>query len=86
MQRQTGSDFEYYKLQDTAIDDLLKSGRELVAANFVIPYPPGFPLLVPGQVITAEIMDFMRKLDVSEIHGYNAKRGLKVFSEAQLAL
>ncbi|MBS1952627.1 MAG: decarboxylase [Cyanobacteria bacterium SZAS-4] len=83
---QTGSGFEYYKLQDSAIDDLLKSGRELVAANFVIPYPPGFPLLVPGQVITAEIMDFMRKLDVSEIHGYNAKRGLKVFSEAQLAL
>lgn len=83
---QTGSGFEYYKLQDSAIDELLKSGRELVAANFVIPYPPGFPLLVPGQVITAEIMDFMRKLDVSEIHGYNAKRGLKVFSEAQLTL
>lgn len=81
---QTGSDFEYYKLHDREIDDLLNSGQELVAANFVIPYPPGFPLLVPGQVITAEIMDFMRKLDVAEIHGYNAKRGLKVFSAAQL--
>ena len=81
---QTGSDFEYFQLHDSSLDVILNSGRELVAANFVIPYPPGFPLLVPGQVITAEIMDFMRKLDVAEIHGYNAKRGLKVFSAAQL--
>jgi arginine/lysine/ornithine decarboxylase len=30
----------------------LKDGPDLVAANFVIPYPPGFPIMVPGQVIT----------------------------------
>ena len=24
----------------------------MVSANFVIPYPPGFPIMVPGQVIT----------------------------------
>ena len=34
------------------IDDRLKNGPELVSANFVIPYPPGFPIMVPGQVIT----------------------------------
>ena len=31
--------------------------RELVSANFVIPYPPGFPIMVPGQVITADTID-----------------------------
>jgi arginine decarboxylase len=25
---------------------------EMVSANFVIPYPPGFPIMVPGQVIS----------------------------------
>jgi arginine decarboxylase len=27
-----------------------REGPELVSANFVIPYPPGFPIMVPGQV------------------------------------
>ena len=50
----------------------------MVSANFVIPYPPGFPIMVPGQVITQETIDFMRKLDVKEIHGYVAAEGLKL--------
>ena len=44
----------------------------------MIPYPPGFPIMVPGQVITKEIITFMRKLDVKEIHGYNAGKGLEL--------
>jgi arginine decarboxylase len=44
----------------------------------VIPYPPGFPIMVPGQVIDRSTIDFMRKLDVKEIHGYNATRGIKL--------
>ena len=35
--------------------------------------------MVPGQVITQETIDFMRKLDVKEIHGYDAAEGLKLF-------
>jgi arginine decarboxylase len=51
----------------------------------VIPYPPGFPIMVPGQVITQETIDFMRKLDVKEIHGYDAKEGLKLVRTEALA-
>jgi arginine decarboxylase len=51
---------------------------QAVSANFVIPYPPGFPIMVPGQVITAEILVFMCKLDVKEIHSYHAATGLKL--------
>jgi arginine decarboxylase len=69
---------EYISLADPEIDRRLKSGPELVSASFVIPYPPGFPIMVPGQVITQETIDFMRKLDVKEIHGYNAAAGLKL--------
>ena len=50
----------------------------MVSANFVIPYPPGFPIMVPGQVLTQETIDFMRKLDVKEIHGYEKAKGLKL--------
>jgi arginine decarboxylase len=71
-------DCEYLPLMNARVDERLKSGPEMVSANFVIPYPPGFPIMVPGQVIDASTIGFMRKLDVKEIHGYNATRGLKL--------
>ena len=76
---------EYIPLADPEIDRRLKSGPELVSANFVIPYPPGFPIMVPGQVITQETIDFMRKFDVKEIHGYDATEGLKLVRPEALA-
>jgi arginine decarboxylase len=76
---------EYIRLADPEIDKRLKNGPELVSANFVIPYPPGFPIMVPGQVITRETIDFMRKLDVKEIHGYDAAEGLKLVRADVLA-
>ncbi|MBS0319390.1 MAG: decarboxylase [Proteobacteria bacterium] len=76
---------EYLKLNDKAIDERLKNGPELVSAKFVIPYPPGFPIMVPGQVITKETIAFMRKLDVKEIHGFNATRGLELLKPDALA-
>ncbi len=77
-------DCEHIKLASTEIDKRLKEGPELVSANFVIPYPPGFPIMVPGQVITADTIEFMRKLDVKEIHGYNATLGLKLLKTSVL--
>lgn len=41
--------------------------------------------MVPGQVITQETIDFMRKLDVKEIHGYDAGEGLKLVRPEALA-
>src|SRR5215472_3656676 len=75
---------EHLKLSSPVIDKRLKEGPELVSANFVIPYPPGFPIMVPGQVLDAETIDFMRKLDVKEIHGYTAALGLKLLNPAFL--
>ncbi len=76
---------DHIPLHDKEIDRRLQDGPPLVSANFVIPYPPGFPIMVPGQVITADTIEFMRKLDVKEIHGYNAVQGLKLISPAALA-
>jgi arginine decarboxylase len=77
-------DCEYVPLRGAEMDKRLDKGPELVSANFVIPYPPGFPIMVPGQVLTKETVDFMRKLDVKEIHGYQAERGLKLLKPSTL--
>ncbi len=75
---------DYLEL-DGGIEAEMDKGREVVSASFIIPYPPGFPILVPGQVVSREILAFMRALDVSEIHGYRADLGLRVFTEEALA-
>ena len=77
---------EHLKLASPEIDKRLKAGPELVSASFVIPYPPGFPIMVPGQVITAETIEFMRQLDVKEIHGFSSSLGLKLLKPAFLKL
>jgi arginine decarboxylase len=73
---------EYFRIDETDIDTAMKSGRILVASSFLTPYPPGFPILVPGQVVSAEILGYLRALDTKEIHGYRADLGIRVFTEA----
>jgi arginine decarboxylase len=75
---------EYYPLHGKGLENQMQKGREMVSSSFIIPYPPGFPILVPGQVISQEILDFMRALDVTEIHGFRPELGLRVFTEAAL--
>lgn len=62
-----------------------QEGRHWVSASFVTPYPPGFPIIVPGQIITMEILLYFKHIKVKEIHGYDFERGFKVFSEDHLA-
>lgn len=59
--------------------ELVRSGVEVVAAGFVTPYPPGFPVLVPGQVITSAVVEFMAALDTREIHGFDTELGYRIF-------
>jgi len=63
----------------------LAEGKTLVSTTFVVPYPPGFPVLVPGQVVSKEIVYFLAQLDIKEIHGYNHDLGLSVFTQDALA-
>ena len=75
---------DYMELNGS-LKEALEQGQEVVSASFIIPYPPGFPILVPGQVISSEILAFMRALDVNEIHGYRPELGLRVFTAEALA-
>ena len=60
----------------SAVAALGKSGSSdavgRVSAGFVTPYPPGYPILVPGQWIEQSTVDYLRSLreaGVDEIHG-----------------
>ncbi len=64
---------------DAALVERVAEGEEVVSASFVTPYPPGFPVLVPGQVMSRQILDYLRALDVTEIHGYRPEFGLRIF-------
>ncbi|HEY9064461.1 MAG TPA: aminotransferase class I/II-fold pyridoxal phosphate-dependent enzyme [Burkholderiaceae bacterium] len=74
---------DYITMDEAA--QAIQAGRDVVSALFVIPYPPGFPILVPGQVISAEILQFMKALDVREIHGFRPELGFRIFNDAALA-
>ncbi|MFD0931006.1 aminotransferase class I/II-fold pyridoxal phosphate-dependent enzyme [Psychroflexus salinarum] len=74
--------YEYVPLSECK--STLEGGRTLVASSFIIPYPPGFPVLVPGQVVSEEIIHFLTVLDVTEIHGYSPELGLRVFKDSVL--
>ena len=76
------SDREY--VQIGAAGRRLAEGMNLVSTTFVVPYPPGFPVLVPGQVVSKEILYFLAQLDVKEIHGYNPELGFSVFTAEAL--
>ncbi|WP_308113923.1 beta-eliminating lyase-related protein [Arthrobacter sp. ISL-30] len=77
--------FESYKagtkeyLSAEELTARIAAGEEVVSAGFVTPYPPGFPILVPGQVITRQTLEFMAALDTREIHGFDQGRGYRVF-------
>lgn len=65
-------------------DDLrarVDAGELPISAGFVTPYPPGFPVLVPGQVVSREVLAFMKVLDTREIHGYDPLRGYRIIKQ-----
>ncbi|WP_327298839.1 aminotransferase class I/II-fold pyridoxal phosphate-dependent enzyme [Streptomyces sp. NBC_01197] len=71
-------------LPSDEVGEAVTGGREVVSATFVTPYPPGFPVLVPGQVINEAVLRYMEALDTREIHGYRPDTGYRVFTESAL--
>jgi arginine decarboxylase len=75
---------EYLTAEEVA--ERMESGQPVVSATFVTPYPPGFPVLVPGQLFSAQILSFMSSLDTSEVHGYRPQLGYRVYTAKALEM
>ena len=68
------------------VEQRVENGDQVVSTTYVTPYPPGYPVLVPGQVFSREILSFMRSLDTPEIHGYRADLGYRVYLDKALEI
>jgi arginine decarboxylase len=68
------------------IEQRVENGEQVVSTTYVTPYPPGYPVLVPGQVFSPEILAFMRSLDTPEVHGYRADLGYRVYVDKALEI
>jgi arginine/lysine/ornithine decarboxylase len=75
---------EYLKPEE--IEQRVENGEQVVSTTYVTPYPPGYPVLVPGQVFSPEILAFMRSLDTPEVHGYRADLGYRVYVDKALEI
>jgi arginine decarboxylase len=73
-------------LMPAQLREKLEGGHDIVSATFVTPYPPGFPVLVPGQLFSLRILDYMDSLDTSEVHGLRADRGYRVYTDKALEI
>ena len=73
-------------LRPDQVREKLEAGHDVVSATFVTPYPPGFPVLVPGQMFSLRILDYMDSLDTSEVHGLRADRGYRVYIDKALEI
>ena len=71
---------------DQEVEQRVENGQQVVSANFVTPYPPGYPVLVPGQVFSQEILSYMRSLDTPEVHGYRPDLGYRVYIDKALEI
>ena len=80
----TDSYCEY--LTPNEVQQKVDNGNQVVSTTYVTPYPPGYPVLVPGQVFSPEILSFMRSLDTPEIHGYRADLGYRVYLDKALEI
>jgi arginine decarboxylase len=68
------------------VEQRMESGEQVVSTTYVTPYPPGYPVLVPGQVFSPQILSFMRALDTPEVHGYRPGLGYRVYTDKALEI
>lgn len=74
---------DYIPIDESTIEKA-KVGEKWVSASFVTPYPPGFPLLVPGQIIDLPMLEYLADIINDEIHGLSKENGAKVFKQSFL--
>ena len=71
------SESSYLSLEDISRELVL--GSKVIATEMVIPYPPGFPVIVPGELVNQDVINYIKKNIGAKatIYGYN--NGLKVY-------
>ncbi|MEE4191278.1 MAG: aminotransferase class I/II-fold pyridoxal phosphate-dependent enzyme [Halieaceae bacterium] len=70
---------EVVRLMDSSTE-LNPALEGAISADQITPYPPGVPVLVPGQVISSEVLNYLRSILLSqrhiEVHGLTYRQEL----------
>ncbi len=74
-----------YLTQDE-VEQRVEGGDQVVSTTYVTPYPPGYPVLVPGQLFSPQILAFMRSLGTPEVHGFRPDLGYRVYVDKALEI
>jgi arginine decarboxylase len=80
---QSEDNVKYVIVNERLIDRVL-SGEEVVSAAMVTPYPPGYPILLSGQIVSKSILMYLMSLHGEEVHGYDPSRGLRIYTQSAL--
>jgi lysine decarboxylase len=60
----------------------------LISAEFLMAYPPGIPILCPGEIITQEIVDYVRALKAAKLYVQGTEdpevNRIKIVSDLQI--
>jgi len=60
----------------------LENSLNSLASNFIIPYPPGIPLICPGERITSEVIEYMIELLANNIKVYGLdKNNIRIIKQ-----
>ncbi|MDR1705257.1 MAG: aminotransferase class I/II-fold pyridoxal phosphate-dependent enzyme [Clostridiales bacterium] len=70
----TPRDAFYEKTRSVKLSEALS----LISAGFIIPYPPGIPLVAPGEIITSEILTHIKACGDSGINVIGADESIYV--------
>src|ERR1700733_11796903 len=68
------------------VEQRVEAGGRVVSPTYVTPPPPGYPVLVPGQLFSPQILAFMRSLGTPEVHGYRPDLGYRVYVDKALEI
>ncbi len=66
--------FERYKYNQDKIPFQSSEGR--VSLEYVWAYPPGIPLIVPGEIISAELINFVNVMKKKQVEVYSIQKNL----------
>ncbi|MFZ7119409.1 MAG: aminotransferase class I/II-fold pyridoxal phosphate-dependent enzyme [Eubacteriaceae bacterium] len=47
----------------------IQEAKNKIAGDFIIPYPPGVPLIIPGEIINEEVLEYLMNFDKKDIVG-----------------
>lgn len=66
----------YAETQDTPLNDAVG----MISGDFIIPYPPGIPLVVPGEVITREVLEYIDLCRKFEMRVFGAGKNIRTIT------